>query len=122
MPDQASTSDPLAELRARLQATRDAAERLAGEATDAAANAARGEDPGPGWRTPEERDALRGDLQALAATFGTLGELIPPELREQLAEVLRQLLLLLRAVIDWLVERLPRERGAEPVVQDIPVL
>ena len=50
-----------------------------------------------------------------------LGELIPPELRAQLGEVLRQILLLVRALIDWIVERLPQTRGAEPVVEDIPV-
>ncbi|HMS62527.1 MAG TPA: hypothetical protein PKD63_09630, partial [Solirubrobacteraceae bacterium] len=67
-------------------------------------------------------EALRDDVSSLAATLGTLSELIPEELRAQLAEVLRQVLLLVRALIDWLVERLPQTRGAEPVVQDIPVV
>lgn len=114
--------DPLAELRERLEATREAAEQLAGEAADAIGAGHDGEDPGPGWRTAEEREALRDDVASLAATLGTLSELIPEELRAQLGEVLRQVLLLLRALIDWLVERLPQTRGAEPVVQDIPVV
>lgn len=113
--------DPLADLRERLEATRKAAEQLAGEAADAARAERAGEDPGPGWRTSEERDALRDDLASLAGTLGMLGELIPPELRAQLAEVLRQILLLVRALIDWLVEHLPQPRGAEPVVEDIPI-
>lgn len=113
--------DPLAELRERLEATREAAEQLAGEAADAMRAGRDGEDPGPGWRTTEEREALRDDVASLAATLGTLAELVPEELRSQLAEVLRQVLLLVRALIDWLVERLPQTRGAAPVVQDIPL-
>ncbi len=114
--------DPLADLRERLEATREAAEQLAGEAAGAARAQSAGEDPGPGWRTGEEREALRDDLAALAGTLGLLGELIPPELRAQLAEVLRQILLLIRALIDWLVEHLPQTRGAEPVVENIPLV
>lgn len=113
--------DPLAELRERLEATREAAEQLAGEAAGAMRADRDGEDPGPGWRTTEEREALRDDVASLAATLGTLAELVPEELRAQLAEVLRQVLLLVRALIDWLVERLPQTRGAAPVVQDIPL-
>lgn len=113
--------DPLADLRERLEATRAAAEQLAGEAAQAIGQDRAGEDPGPGWRTPQEREALRSDAAALVATLAQLAELIPQELRAQLAEVLRQILLLLRALLDWLVDQLPRERGAEPVVETIPV-
>lgn len=119
MPEQAR--DPLAELRERLETTREAAEQLAGEAAQALRQDRAGGDPGPGWRTQEEREALRSDAAALVATLAQLAELIPEELRAQLAEVLRQILLLLRALLDWLVDQLPRERGAEPVVETIPV-
>ncbi len=123
MPEETrAVRDPLADLRERLEATRQAAEELAGEAADAIRADRDGEDPGPGWRTTQEREALRDDVASLAATLGTLAELVPEELRAQLAEVLRQVLLLVRALIDWLVERLPQARGAEPVVQDIPVV
>ena len=122
MPEETrAVRDPLADLRERLEATRQAAEELAGEAADAIRADRDGEDPGPGWRTTQEREALRDDVASLAATLGTLAELVPEELRSQLAEVLRQVLLLVRALIDWLVERLPQARGGEPVVQDIPV-
>ena len=46
---------------------------------------------------------------------------MPPDLAHQLAEALRQLLLALRAVLDWYIARL---EGGEPPsreVQDIPV-
>ena len=98
--------DPLADLRERLEATRQAAEQLAGEAASAGRAERAGEDPGAGWRTTEEREALRDDLASLATTLATLGELIPPELRAQLGEVLRQVLLL-RARADRLDRRAP---------------
>jgi hypothetical protein len=116
-----SLRDPLADLRERLEATRDAAERLARETGEAIGAETRGERPPPGFRTAQEREALRDDVGALAATLATLAELVPEELRAQLAEILRQVLLLLRALIDWLVERLPQAAAPEPVVQDIPV-
>jgi hypothetical protein len=114
--------DPLADLRERLEATRDAAERLARETAEAIGAEERGERPPPGFRTQAEREALREDVGALAATLATLADLIPEDLRAQLAEIVRQLLLLLRALIDWLVERLPQAAAPAPVVRDVPVV
>ena len=122
MTEPARDGDALARLRARLEATREAAEQLAGEAAGAAHAAASGEQPPPGWRTQQERDQVREEAAALADLLQTLGQLIPPELRAQLAEVVRQVLLLLRALIDWIVEQLPHARGDERAVQDIPVM
>lgn len=113
--------DPLADLRERLEATRDAAERIARETADAIGTEERGERPPPGYRTAEEREALRDDVSALASTLATLAELIPEELRAQLADILRQVLLLLRALIDWVVDRLPQAAAPEPAVRDIPL-
>ena len=46
---------------------------------------------------------------------------VPPELARQLADALRELLIAIRAVLDWYIARLePSERQA-PEVQDIPV-
>jgi hypothetical protein len=59
-----------------------------------------------------------------------LRELVPTEFRGQVTEILRQLLLLVRAIIDWWVDRLeidpaaPRPAGARPaspVSEDIPI-
>jgi hypothetical protein len=121
MPDASRRGDPLADLRERLDATRRAAERVADEAAEAAGRAGRGEDPGPGWRTAAEREALRDDVGALVTTIGSLADLLPDELRAQLAEVVRELLLLLRAIIDLVVDRLAPERRPAPAVQDIPL-
>ena len=100
--------DPLTELRDRVTAAQAAAEPLAGEARAQARELPH--------ETRDELDALVGLLRALR-------ELVPPELQHQVTEVIRQILLLLRAVIDFWVERLeavPRA-GGEAEVQDIPI-
>jgi hypothetical protein len=101
-------ADPLTELRERVQAAQAAAERLAGEARDHARELPHD--------TRDELDALVGLLRALR-------ELVPPELQQQVSDVIRQILLLLRAVIDFWVERLeaPREGDGGVEVRDIPV-
>ena len=86
--------DPLSELRERVHAAQAAAERLAGEAREHASELPR-------------RDA-RDELDAL-------------ELQQQVSDVIRQVLLLLRAVIDYWVDRLDAPRPAEVEVQDIPI-
>jgi hypothetical protein len=46
---------------------------------------------------------------------------VPPELAQQLADAVRELLMALRALIDWYLERLDRP-SPEPVeVEDIPI-
>ena len=113
--------DPLADLRSRLEETRAAAEQLAGEVSDAREREAAGENPPPGMGAGGEREALRDDVTAMAQLVQSLVDLVPEDLREQVYEILRQILLLLRALIDWLVERLPQVRGSDLVVEDIPV-
>jgi hypothetical protein len=95
--------DPLSELRDRVHAAQAAAERLAREA---------GEIP---------RHDTRDELDALAALLRALRELVPAELQQQVSDIIRQVLLLLRAVIDYWVDRLDASRPAEVEVQDIPV-
>jgi hypothetical protein len=99
--------DPLSELRERVRAAQAAAERLAGEAREHAAELPR-------------HDA-RDELDALVALLRALRELVPPELQHQVSEVIRQVLLLLRAVIDYWVDRIDAPRPAEVEVQDIPI-
>jgi len=45
---------------------------------------------------------------------------LPRELEEQFSGLIREILLTLRALIDWYLERLER-RPAEPQVEDIPI-
>jgi hypothetical protein len=97
------------------------AERLIREAQRAAEEAARTVPP-RGWAAPgEERTPPAFDLSQLTALIESLRGVVPPELAHQLADALRQLLLALRAVLDWYIARL--EPGDEPQrdVQDIPV-
>lgn len=114
-------TDPLADLRGRLHETRLAAERLAGEATQAAGAIADGELPPPGWRTRADREGVRDELDALVDLLRAVRQLMPAELEQQLADVLRQILLLLRALIDWMVEQLPTARGDATPLRDIPL-
>ena len=99
-------TDPLQELR-------DAAQRL------------RRDVPPAGYATASENRAAADEVEALAALLRTLRELVPDELQKQVTDVLRQVLLLLRSLIDWWVARLDEgpapPRAAEPGVEDIHI-
>ena len=99
------TDDPLDALRERIRATHEAAERLAGE-----------------QRKPGDEETAR-EAQALVSLLQSLRDLVPAELWQQIRELIRQLLLLIRAIIDWWVDRIepPGPRGAAPEVEDIEI-
>lgn len=127
MPDPPA-EDPLAALREHVRHAHAAAERLAFAAGGPGAPPGRGtgptdrETPSGGWASPDADPALGHELHALAALVESLNGLLPPELREQLHEVVRQILLLIRDVIDWLAQRMARELPAQASeVQDIPI-
>jgi hypothetical protein len=107
--------EPLDELRERLRQTQEAAERIAGRV------------PPQGWASAGERNATAGEIQALVAVLQTLGDVVPDDLWEQVREMVRQLLLLLRAIVDLMVDRLAADRPARapraagPDLQDIPI-
>lgn len=111
--------DPLAALREQIRATTEAAERLAAETAEARSS----EVPPAGWASTEDQQERQQELQALIALVDALRELVPEELKQQVRDVLRQLLLLLRALIDWWVERMdgPRPTSSGPAVQEIPI-
>jgi hypothetical protein len=99
-----------------------AADRLVREA-EAAARSRAGDVPPSGYegeRTSGERSAF-SDLQALAGLLEAARTSVPPEVARQLAEAMRELLLALRALIDWWIERLEREPERPVEVQDIPI-
>jgi hypothetical protein len=110
------TPDPFAEAERLVRAAQDAADR--------AAAAAPPQDPPPrGWETPRAEAPLPAfpDLAPLFALVDTLKGSVPPELVRQLTDALRDLLLALRAVLDYSIARLERP-AAEPVqAEDIPV-
>ena len=48
--------------------------------------------------------------------------MLPEDIQRQVTEIVRQLLLLVRALIDWWIARMDREgRGRDVAVQDIPI-
>jgi hypothetical protein len=86
--------------------------------------------PPPGW------DAWRGwaeagvgappndprvpDLSALIALVDGLRRALPPELRDQFVALQRELLMTVRSLIDWYLERLDAPRR-EAHVEEIPI-
>jgi hypothetical protein len=118
-PKQDNPDSALRRLEQRLDRASDTAERLLAEAAARARSAAR--PPPSGWQTPEDRTAPR-DSDVLVGVVDSLRELIPPELQRRLAEALRELLLAVRALIDWYIERLDRRRPEPTEVEDIPIV
>jgi hypothetical protein len=107
--------DPLGELRERLARTQEAAERLAEAATGA-----RRRPPPAGWQTPGQPEGSP-ELRAVGTLAEALRSLVPPDLQEQIGALVRELLLAVRALIDYLVDRLERRRSAPVEVEDIPI-
>lgn len=124
MPD----DDALREVRAHLDDAHAAADRLVREAQrqaeEAGPEAPREPVPPRGWATPGAGEAPAvPDLQALLALLDALRDTVPAELSRQLAEALRELLLAVRALLDWYIERLgdPAPGRTEVEVEDIPL-
>lgn len=116
--------DPLARLERRLDRASDAAERLISEAAQAALRRT----PPAGWQAPEpepgqegEAGGGRADVEVLLEALRAVRDRIPPDLQRRLGEALRELLLALRALIDWYLERTERRRREPAEVQDIPI-
>jgi len=133
---QPMTDDPIEQLRERIRSTAAAADRLAADFAGAAEGAGGGggagaaggaggagwtQAAGGGWAGPDTDEATH-ELQALVNLVHLLRDLLPPELRQQVLDLLRTVLLLLRAVIDRFVAGLePGAPAPGPVVEDIPV-
>lgn len=115
-----SEAEALERLRERLQATQAAAQRLAEEAR-AATSAER--PPPAGWDVPRRADDTNAELEALVSLLATLREVLPPELRAQLAELVKALLVFVRAALDLAIGQLeaPAARGDDRGVEDIPI-
>jgi hypothetical protein len=123
LPDPAQ--DALRAMRAQLDEAHAAADRLVQEAAARAAEAGPGEPPQVpprGWES-DSRDAETSELRALMGLLESVRDTVPAELSRQLAGALRDLLLALRALIDWYLERLgePAARNPGAEVEDIPL-
>ena len=115
--------DVLETMREQVDAAYASAERLVREA-EATAKANTADVPPRGWAGPEAEPRPSSAVEALQA-IGGLVELmrgaVPPELARQTAEAARELLLALRALIDWYLERLDRPPPVPREVEDIPI-
>ena len=106
----------------RLREQYEEAERLVREAHRAAEEAAARSVPPRGWNVPgDDPPPPAFDLAQLTALVESLRGVVPPDLARQLADALRELLLALRAVLDWYITRLEPAPEPDSDVQDIPV-
>jgi hypothetical protein len=107
----------------QLRAHYEEAERLVREAQRAAEEAATHTVPPRGWSVPgdEPRPNAFPDLAQLTALLESLRGAVPPELTRHVADALRELLIAIRAVLDWYIARLEPSERTPLEVQDIPV-
>ena len=117
--------DVLGRLEQRLDAASEAAERLF---ADAAARVT-SKPPPAGWQQPRPESAQEGDggsfgadADLLMGLLAAVRDRIPPDLQRRLADAIREVLLALRALIDWYLERIDRRAARPAEVRDIPIL
>jgi len=81
-------------------------------------------DPHGSWEgydyAPPPRPGRGPDLSALFVLLDSARSALPRELEERFNALVRELLLTLRSLIDWYLERLDRP-SREPRVEDIPI-
>src|SRR3954467_6659451 len=106
-------ADPLSDLRDRLPAAQEAPARLAGD---------EGRVPPQGWAAAPRTDGgADDDLAQLVALLGSLRELVPEELQQQVTDLIRPVLLLVPPTPHPVIAGRERGRGDEPEVEDIPI-
>ena len=112
--------EALRRLERRLSQASDAAERLIAEA---ARTAQRDPPPAQGWqaRADSGEPASASELELLLRAVGAMRNLVPPEVLERFAAAVRELLLALRALIDFYLERLERRPSEPDDLEDIPI-
>jgi hypothetical protein len=69
---------------------------------------------------PPPRPGSGPNLAPLFALIDVVRSMLPRELRSQFNSLVREVLLTLRSLIDWYLERLDRPRR-EPEVENIPI-
>ena len=121
MTDEPLEPDALSGMRARVDDAYAAADRLVREA-ERAARATAQHVPRHGWAVErgEEGDAFP-DLAPLLTLLEAARHALPPELAQRLAEAVRELLLALRALLDWWIDRMERPPAPAAEVEDIPI-
>jgi hypothetical protein len=119
--------DDVSALRGHVDAAHAAADKLVREASaraDAAYREKLGDVPPRGWDVEPPEHQPASELHVVVALLDAIRGAIPPELSQQLAEALRELLMAVRALIDWYldrVERPPKPDTPDDRIQDIPI-
>jgi hypothetical protein len=126
--------DPVGDLREHIDAAHAAADRLVREASERAAAADRAfrerlrDVPDRGWAIGDEHQPEPegpSELQLAMKLLEAVRDIVPPELTAQLAEAIRELLLAVRALIDWYLDYLEDlsqgTSGGAGRVEDIPI-
>jgi hypothetical protein len=116
--------DALRAVRGHLDDAHAAADRLVQEAQRQAEEAAAASDVPPrGWEPRRGEPPRTPDLQALLGLLDAVRDAVPSEISRPIAVALRDLLLALRALIDWYIERLDQTASPRPPVEaeDIPL-
>jgi hypothetical protein len=108
--------DPLEILRGHLRSAQEAAQHLLAESSRT---------PARGWEPLSDAQAQEtaNDILGLSELLRAVRELLPDDMREQLTELIRQLIAVLRALLDVLLSRIrPPEHPASSEIQDIPIV
>ena len=123
--DEPPVDDRLRTLEERLARASAAAERLAREAGERLTARAAGDEsrpagpPASGWQAPAADGSSEPD--PVDTLVHALRGLLPPDMQERVVEAARELLLALRALIDWALERFEARRRTPVAVEDIPI-
>jgi hypothetical protein len=126
-PSDSWDTDALRALEARLDQAAAAAERLLAETDEIPRNGWQRRSAGDGVDGDDAGDRFGGwldpaDGELLLALLAGLRDRIPTELQQRLVAALRELVLALRALIEWCAQRAQRRKAAPRAVQDIPIL
>lgn len=110
------SEDPLEVLRAHLRSAQAAAQRLLDDSERT---------PPAGWEplSSEQAHERASQLHSLTDLVRSIREALPEDVLAQLADLIRAVLNVLRALVDLLLSRLsPQEHAPRSEIQEIPIV
>lgn len=110
------------EIEQRLREVRESAAKLVNRGKNIALPS---RPPSQGWQSESDSQGSEEngeeEFESLNQFLQMLRGLVPNELNEQFIAALRELLIALRALIDWYLQRLEQTAEEEPRVVNIPI-